>query len=91
MAWKIKLDPRAAKELRRLDPEQARRIIRFLSERIAPLKNPRSIGEALKGAQPAPLWRYRAGDYRIICHIEDEALVILALRIGHRREVYRNL
>jgi mRNA interferase RelE/StbE len=91
LAWKIKLDPRAAKELHRLDLEQARRITRFLSERIAPLKNPRSIGEALKGTQPAPLWRYRVGDYRIICHIEDDALVVLALRIGHRREVYRNL
>lgn len=91
MAWKIELDPRAAKELDRLDPTQARRLVRFLSERIAPLKNPRSTGEALKGTRPSPLWRYRVGDYRIICHIEDDALIILALRIGHRREVYKDI
>ncbi len=91
MAWRIELDPRAAREVQRLDPKEARRITRFLSERLAPLKNPRSLGEALKGQRTTPLWRYRVGDYRIICHIEDETLLILALRIGHRREVYRDI
>jgi mRNA interferase RelE/StbE len=89
MAWSIDFDPRAKRELKRLDPQVARRINRFLFERIAPLKNPRSIGDALKGAELGELWKYRVGDYRIIASIEDELVRILIVRIGNRREVYR--
>jgi mRNA interferase RelE/StbE len=73
----------------RLDPQVAGRIYRFLFERIAPLEDPRSIGDALKGSELGDLWKYRVGDYRIIASIEDKLVRILVVRIGNRREVYR--
>ena len=89
MAWSIELGPRAQRQLKQLDPQVARRLSRFLFERIAPLDDPRSIGEALKGAELGELWKYRVGDYRIIASIEDKLVRILVVRIGNRREVYR--
>jgi mRNA interferase RelE/StbE len=89
MAWSIKFGPRAERQMEQLDPQIARRIFRFLRERIAHLENPRSIGEALKGSELGNLWKYRVGDYRIIASIEDEKVLILVVRIGNRREVYR--
>ena len=89
MAWKIELSPLTQKNLDLLDPQIARRILRFLHERIAPLDDPRSIGEALKGSRLNNFWKYRVGDYRLISSIEDSALQILVVRIGNRREVYR--
>lgn len=89
MAWSIELGPRARRQLEQLDPQVARRISRFLFERIAPLENPRSIGDALKGTELGDLWKYRVGDYRIIASIEDKLVRILVVRIGNRREVYR--
>lgn len=75
--------------MEQLDPQIARRIFRFLRERIALLENPRSIGEALKGTELGDLWKYRVGDYRIIASIEDQQVQILIVRVGNRREVYR--
>jgi mRNA interferase RelE/StbE len=89
MAWSIELGPKAQHQLGQLDPQVARRISRFLFERIAPLENPRSIGEALKGTELGDLWKYRVGDYRIIASIEDKLIRILVVRIGNRREIYR--
>jgi mRNA interferase RelE/StbE len=89
MAWSIKFDREAVRELKQLDPQVARRISRFLFERVASLENPRSIGEALKGTELGDLWKYRVGDYRIIASIEDKLVRILVVRIGNRREVYR--
>ena len=89
MTWKIELSPLAQKNLDQLDPQIARRILKFLHERLAPLDNPRSIGEALKGSRLNNFWKYRVGDYRLISSIEDGALQILVVRIGNRREVYR--
>jgi len=89
MAWKIEFDPAAVRELRKIDQQQARRILAFLHERVAPLDDPRSIGEALKGSRLGVYWKYRVGDYRVISSIEDDALRILVVRIGNRRDVYR--
>ena len=89
MAWSIDLGPRAKRQLGQLDPQVARRISRFLYERIAPLENPRSIGDPLKGSELGDLWKYRVGDYRIIASIEDKLVRILVVRIGSRRQVYR--
>lgn len=89
MAWKIELSVEADRELTKLDPPQARRILKFLNERLAPLENPRSIGQALRGSDLGEFWKYRVGDYRLICKIEDERVLILVLRVCHRREVYR--
>lgn len=89
MAWKVELDPAAERELSKLDPQIARRILAFLFGRVATLDDPRSLGEALKGSRLGEFWKYRVGDYRIISSIEDGALRILVVRIGNRREVYR--
>lgn len=89
MAWKVELSSQARKNLDQLDPQVARRILKFLCDRVAPLDDPRAIGEALKGSRLGELWKYRVGDYRLIAHIEDDALTILIVRIGNRREVYR--
>lgn len=89
MAWRVELAADAARELEKLDKQVARRILKFLHERVAPLEDPRSIGEALKGSRFGELWKYRQGDYRIVVSIEDDVMTILVLRVGHRREVYR--
>lgn len=89
MAWKIELDLLAVRELRKIEPQQSRRILTFLHERVAPLDDPRSIGEALKGSRLGIYWKYRVGDYRVICSIQDDTVQILVVRSGNRREVYR--
>ena len=89
MAWKVELDSAAERDLDKLDPQTARRILAFLHGRIAPLDDPRSIGEALKGSKLGDFWKYRVGDYRLVASIEDDVLRILVVKIGNRREVYR--
>lgn len=89
MIWRVELDPAAERELSKLDPQVARRILIFLKDRVAMLDNLRSIGEALKGSKLDEFWKYRVGDYRIIAKIEDGNVLILVVRIGHRREVDR--
>jgi mRNA interferase RelE/StbE len=88
MAWRIEFDPSAEKELGKLGREQAQRLLKFLSERVANLDDPRSIGEALKGPHLGGLRKYCVGDYGIIASIQDEVLCILVIRIGNRRDVY---
>ena len=89
LTWEIKFHDAAARELKKLDPQHARRILKFLAERIAPLDNPRSIGEALTGSELGEFWKYRVGDFRIIASIGDGELIIHIVRIGNRKEVYR--
>ena len=89
MAWTIEFAPEAVRELNKLDAQVSRRILKFLRGRVAKLDDPRSIGSALRGAKLGEFWKYRVGDYRIISRIEDERVLILVLRVGHRREVYR--
>jgi mRNA interferase RelE/StbE len=89
MVWKVELDRAAERDLDKIDPQIARRILVFLHSRVAALDDPRSIGEALKGSKLGDFWKYRVGDYRIIGSIEDGALRILVVKIGNRREVYR--
>ena len=88
MAWKIEYAETPKKQLRKLDKLAARRIVDFMDERIAPSDDPRALGKALKGSL-GDLWRYRLGDYRILCDIQDGVLTVLVLQIGNRREVYR--
>lgn len=89
MVWKIEFDPAALKELKKLDPPIARRILSFLRERVASLDDPRSIGQALAGETLGEYWKYRVGDWRIIAKIEDKKMWVLVLRVGNRREVYK--
>jgi mRNA interferase RelE/StbE len=89
MKWKIRFDRKAERDLDRLDPQIAERILRFLKQRVASLDDPRSIGEALRGIELGDLWKYRVGDYRIIADIQDQLIRIMIVRVGNRREVYR--
>ena len=89
MAWRIEFERSAERELAKLDRETAKRVLGFLRDRVSPLDDPRAIGEALKGARLGNFWKYRVGDVRVIAAIEDEALRILVIKIGHRRDVYR--
>lgn len=89
MAWRIELSVQVDRDLGKLDRPHRKRILKFLHERVAPLDNPRSIGQALQGSKLGEFWKYRVGDYRLICKIEDHRLLILVLRVGHRREIYR--
>jgi len=87
MAWKVEISRLAQQQLDDLDRPVSRRIVKFLHERVAKLDDPRQIGEPLK----EPLrdyWRYRVGDYRVVCLLEHDRLVVLVLRVGHRREIY---
>ena len=88
MAWNVEISPPAKRQLEKLDKAVARRISRFLYERVRHLDDPRQIGEPLQGTL-SEFWRYRVGDYRIICSLEHDRLVVLVLRIGHRKEIYR--
>lgn len=87
MTWKIEFDNRARKELRKLDPETQKRLLSWISENVAGTGNPREKGRALKGRFRG-LWRYRVGDYRIVCQIKDDEILILILRIAHTKDIY---
>ena len=87
MAWTIEYAESARKQLRKLAKSDARRIVDFMDERVA-TNDPRRLGKALKGPL-GDLWRYRVGDFRIICEIQDGVLTVLVLQIGNSREVYR--
>ncbi len=89
MAYRVELSERVDRELDKLDAQHRQRILRFLNERVAKLDDPRSIGQALRGSRLGEFWKYRVGDCRLICRIEDDRLLVLVLRLGHRREIYR--
>jgi mRNA interferase RelE/StbE len=88
MAWKVDLSPTALKQLGKLDKSVSRRILNFLRQRVEKLDDPRQIGQRLQGTL-SEFWKYRVGDYRLICSLEDDRLIVLVLRIGHRREIYK--
>lgn len=88
MGWTVEYAETAKGQLRKLDKQMARRIVDFMDERIAVLEDPRSTGKALVGPLGG-LWRYRIGDCRVICNIQDGALRVLVVQVGNRREIYR--
>ena len=87
--WTVEFDDRARRELRKLDAKTQQTILRYLRERIAGADDPRRFGKPLR-MKLAGLWRYRIGDYRLICRLEENRLVVLVLRVGHRREIYED-
>lgn len=89
MAWQIEFSPDANRALTKLNIDTQKRIVRFMRERVADMDNPRSVGKPLVGPALGGLWRYRVGDYRILCKIEDEKIYIIVVEIGHRSEVYK--
>ncbi|CAK0759253.1 mRNA interferase RelE/StbE [Azospirillaceae bacterium] len=88
MVWTVKWTDRAFKASKKLAPSVQEAIIRFLHDRVATADNPRRFGHGLMGDRSG-LWRYRVGDFRVICRIEDECVVVLVVDVGHRREIYR--
>ena len=89
MAWRVELEAEVLKDLKKLDRQVAVRIMKFLVTRISGSENPRNIGESLQGNRLGEFWKYRVGDFRLICRIEDEILRVLVIKVGHRRAVYR--
>jgi mRNA interferase RelE/StbE len=89
LAWRIEVTAAAQKQLDRLGSVEARRITSFLRRKLAPLADPRGLGRPLSGPRLGSYWRYRVGNYRIICEIDDRAVRILVVQLGHRRDVYR--
>ncbi len=88
MAWTVSFEPRALGELKKLDRTVQRRVVSLLQNRVAGDHDPRELGKALTGEKMG-LWRYRVGNYRIVCRINDETREVLIVRIGHRKEIYR--
>jgi mRNA interferase RelE/StbE len=85
LTWKIDLSDGARKDLRSLDPQNQKKILSYLRKRVT--QNPRAFGKQLVGNK-AGLWRYRVQDFRIVCRIENEKLIILVVAVGHRKEIY---
>ncbi len=88
MAWTIDYAESARRQLLKLDKQSAHRIVTYLKERIAPLDDPRSLGKALRGTL-GDFWRYRVGEFRILCELRDTSFRVLVVRIGNRKDVYR--
>jgi len=86
--WRIEISRTAEKQIQKLNRAAQESIIRFLRERVQPVDNPRQWGKPLHGDKGG-LWRYRVGDYRLICDIQDERITVLVVRVGHRKDVYR--
>lgn len=87
MAWKVEFLSTAKRELKKLDKRWQMAILDYLEDEIAGLEDPRSRGKSLVGDKQG-LWRYRVADYRIVCEIHDAELLIVAITIGHRKNVY---
>jgi len=88
MTWTIKYLGSVKKQVKIIDPQARREIRNYLEQRVATLDNPRDLGQPLS-ANLTGLWRYRVGDYRIICDIQNQEMIVLVVRIGHRKLVYK--
>ena len=87
MTWTVEFDESAARELRRLDKQIQQEILNYFRQRIATDEDPRRFVKPL-ARDLAGLWRYRVRDYRMICNIEDDKLIVLVVRVSHRKDVY---
>ena len=88
MVWTIEITRTAEKQIKKLDAQAQKSIVRFLRERLKSTENPRQWGKPLHGDKRG-LWRYRVGDYRLICEIQDERITILVVEVAHRKDIYR--
>lgn len=88
MSWQLKYSKKAQKQLKKLDPNQRKIILSWLDKNIYNCENPRALGKALTG-DLSDQWRYRIGDYRVLCKIHDGELIVLALNVIHRSKAYR--
>lgn len=88
MTWRLETTAKFDKEFKKLDGYTQRMVKSWILKHLEGVADPRIRGKALPGNRRG-LWRFRIGDYRLICLLEDERLVILALTVGHRKEIYR--
>jgi len=87
LIWKIEFDSDVEKDLRKLGHTAQKKILTYLKNKLMLVSDPRTLGKPLSG-ELSGLWRYRVGDYRILAQIEDDALIILVIHVGHRKNVY---
>lgn len=87
-SWSLSYSVEASRQLQKLDTTASYKIVRYLEERIMTCHDPRKMGKALRGSTWEDCWRYRCGDYRIIVRIIDSDVVVVVLRVGHRKNVY---
>ena len=87
MKYSLETTPRFDKEFKKLDRYTQRIIKSWIERNLEGCENPRQHGKGLT-ANRSGQWRYRIGDYRLICQIEDNKMIILALSVGHRKEIY---
>lgn len=87
MRWDYEISDEAVRQLNKLGAEAKRRIFAYLDNNISGCDDPRQFGKALTG-DLGELWRYRTSRYRIICKIQEERLIVLMVRVGHRKDVY---
>ena len=90
MVWKIEVTDHAAKQIKKLGAFETKRIRKYLGDRVASFENPRQSGKSLQGTRLGKYWRYRVGDYRILCELHDNELLVLVVEVAHRRKVYSN-
>jgi mRNA interferase RelE/StbE len=88
MIYHLQTTPKFDRQIKKLNKVNQKQIIKYLLENVENSQNPRNSGKALIGNMKG-LWRYRVGDYRIICDIQDEECIVLALETAHRKDVYK--
>lgn len=86
--YSLEFDNKAKKQLKKLDKPITKKILQWLHQNVDQSTNPYEHGKALTG-NSGGFWRYRVGDYRVICEIQDDKLVVLAVQIAHRKQVYK--
>jgi len=89
LAWTVNYTESAFRQLKKLDKSTALRVVDFMDKRVATLDDPRTLGKSLVGPKLGAYWRYRVGDMRVICNIQDGEMLVLVIEIGNRKEIYR--
>jgi mRNA interferase RelE/StbE len=86
--YQVRFGKKAQKNLKKMDSNTARIIMAWINKNLVDCENPFLYGKSLKGSLKEK-WRYRIGDYRLICNINEEKIIILVLQVGHRKEIYK--
>ena len=87
IAWQVVISDIALKELKKLGKQTASLIVGYIEKRLVDCKDPRAFGKSL-AASHSGKWRYRIGDYRLLCLIDDEKNLVTVIALGHRRDIY---
>ena len=88
MAYVVKITKKAEKHLQKMDKSNAKIITQWIEDNLSGTENPRAIGKPLID-NPHGNWRYRVGDFRLLCDLQDDVCLVFVVKAGHRREVYR--